>query len=107
MEEKFMRVLVMFDMPTCSKKERKDYAKFRKNLIKDGFMMLQYSVYMRICKGVASANNYLDKVGLIVPPKGHIRALILTEKQFDNMRLLLGNRSENEKANAPRQLTLF
>ncbi|WP_334082272.1 CRISPR-associated endonuclease Cas2, partial [Helicobacter typhlonius] len=51
MEEKFMRVLVMFDMPTCSKKERKDYARFRKNLIKDGFMMLQYSVYMRICKG--------------------------------------------------------
>ncbi|WP_298497306.1 CRISPR-associated endonuclease Cas2, partial [uncultured Helicobacter sp.] len=50
-------------MPTCSKKERKDYARFRKNLIKDGFMMLQYSVYMRICKGVASANNYLDKVG--------------------------------------------
>ena len=107
MEEKFMRVLVMFDMPTCSKKERKDYAKFRQNLIKDGFMMLQYSVYMRICKGVASAHNYLDKVGLIVPPKGHIRALILTEKQFDNMRLLLGKRSENEKANAPRQLTLF
>lgn len=102
-----MRVLVMFDIPTCSKKERKDYARFRKNLIKDGFMMLQYSVYMRICKGVASANNHLDKVGLIVPPKGHIRALILTEKQFDNMRLLLGKRSENEKANAPRQLTLF
>lgn len=46
MEEKFMRVLVMFDMPTCSKKERKDYAKFRKSLIKDGFMMLQYSVFI-------------------------------------------------------------
>lgn len=107
MEEKFMRVLVMFDLPTNTKKDRKNSAKFRKRLIKAGFMMLQFSVYMRICKGIASANNYLDKVGLIVPPKGHIRALILTEKQFDNMRLLLGKRSENEKANKPRQLTLF
>lgn len=107
MEEKFMRVLVMFDMPTLSKKDRKYYTKFRDALIKDGFIMLQYSVYMRICKGVASANNYLDKVGLIVPPKGHVRGLILTEKQFDNMRLLLGKESENERANKPRQLTLF
>ena len=107
MEEIFMRVLVMFDMPTNNKRERKLYAKFRKYLIQDGFMMLQYSVYMRICKGVASANRHLDKISLIVPPKGYIRGLILTEKQFDNMRLLLGKPSDNEKAHAPKQLTLF
>ena len=107
MEEKFMRVLVMFDLPTNTKKDRKNSAKFRKRLIKAGFMMLQFSVYMRICKGATSANNHIDKLYLILPPKGHIRALMLTEKQFDNMRLLLGVRSENEKANAPKQLTLF
>lgn len=107
MEEKFMRVLVMFDMPTQTKKDRKNYAKFRKQLIKAGFMMLQYSVYMRICKGTTSANNHLDRLNLILPPKGHIRALVITEKQFDNMRLLLGKQSENEKANKPKQLTLF
>ncbi len=102
MEDIFMRVLVMFDMPTYTKKERKLYAKFRKYLI-----MLQYSVYMRICKGVISANHHLDKISLIVPPKGHIRGLILTEKQFDNMRLLLGKPNDNQKANEPKQLTLF
>ena len=107
MEEKFMRVLVMFDIPTKSKEDRKNGVKFRQLLIKEGFMMLQFSVYMRICKGVASANNYLDKLKLILPPKGHIRALMLTEKQFDNMRLLLGQRSKNEKANTPTQLSLF
>lgn len=107
MEEKFMRVLVMFDMPTMNKEDRKNYTKFRKQLIKSGFMMLQYSVYMRICKGIASANNHLDKVGLMIPPKGHIRGLILTEKQFDNMRLLLGKPSKNEKVNKPKYLTLF
>ncbi len=107
MEEKFMRVLVMFDLPTCTKKDRKSSAKFRKQLIKAGFMMLQFSVYIRICKGTASANHHLDRLNLILPPSGHIRALILTEKQFDNMRLLLGTKSDNEKANAPKQLTLF
>ena len=107
MEEKFMRVLVMFDLPTCTKKDRKSSAKFRKQLIKAGFMMLQFSVYIRICKGAASANNHLDRLNLILPPSGHIRALILTEKQFDNMRLLLGTKSDNEKANTPKQLTLF
>lgn len=107
MEEKFMRVLVMFDIPTRTKEDRKACTQFRTRLISDGFIMLQYSVYMRICKGVSSANNHLDRLDLILPPKGHIRALILTEKQFDNMRLLLGNRSESEKANKPRQLTLF
>ncbi len=107
MEEKFMRVIVMFDIPTLTKADHKSYAKFRQELIKNGYLMLQYSVYMRICKGVKSANNYLDKLNLILPPKGHIRALIITEKQFDNMRLLLGKRSENEQANKPAQLTLF
>lgn len=107
MEEKFMRVLVMFDMPTSTKEDRKASAKFRKDLIKEGFMMLQFSVYMRICKGAASANNHIDRLYLYLPRKGHIRALILTEKQFDNMRLLLGQKSECERANAPRQLTLF
>ncbi len=107
MEEKFMRVLVMFDMPTNTKEDRKNCMKFRQSLIKEGFMMLQYSVYMRICKGVANANSHLDRLDLILPPKGHIRALLLTERQFDNMRLLLGKRSECEKSNKPRQLTLF
>lgn len=107
MEEKFMRVLVMFDVPTRTKEDRKHCTKFRNELIANGFMMLQYSVYMRVCKGVASANSHIDRLYLILPPKGHIRALILTEKQFDNMRLLLGQKSENEKANRPVQLTLF
>ncbi|WP_257874436.1 CRISPR-associated endonuclease Cas2 [Helicobacter sp. 11S02596-1] len=107
MEEKFMRILVMFDMPTRTKEDRKYAAKFRKELIKDGFLMLQFSVYMRLCKGVASAHSHLDRLDLILPPKGHIRGLVLTEKQFDQMRLLLGQKSELEVMNQPRQLVLF
>lgn len=102
-----MRVLVMFDMPTATKSDRKEYAKFRKNLIKNGYIMMQYSVYVRICKGVSSANSYMDRLSRFIPPKGNVRALILTEKQFDNMRLLLGTPSKREIVNKPRQLTLF
>lgn len=107
MEEQFMRVLVMFDMPTRTKEDRKAVSKFRHILLREGYFMLQFSVYVRICKGVKSANTYLDRLHCFIPKKGHIRALILTEKQFDHMRILVGQPSEIEKAQKPIQLTLF
>lgn len=107
MEENFMRVFVMFDLPTHTKQARKSYARFRKRLIYNGFSMLQYSVYMRICKGITSANNHIQKLRGILPPAGHVRAFVITEKQFDAMQILLGEPSVNEVKNAPLQLTLF
>ena len=101
MEVKFMRILVMFDMPTKTKKERQEYTKFRKRLIKEGFMMMQFSVYMRICKGITSASNHLSKIETYLPRDGNIRGLILTEKQFDNMKIMLGKPSVNEVKNSP------
>ncbi|NLY04469.1 MAG: CRISPR-associated endonuclease Cas2 [Campylobacter sp.] len=102
-----MRVIVMFDIPTKTKKERKSASKFRNSLIKRGFFMMQYSVYMRICKGCSSANASVDKLVDIAPPRGNIRALIITEKQFDNIKLILGDCSYQEKVSKPKQLTLF
>lgn len=105
--EKFMRVIVMFDVPTKTKEEQKTATKFRNSLLKLGFFMLQYSIYMRICKGISSANSHLKKLENIVPPRGNIRVLIVTEKQFDNIKLLLGNYSYQEEKAKPVQLTLF
>lgn len=105
--DKFMRVLLMFDVPTKTKKEQKDATKFRNNLIKLGFFMMQFSVYMKICKGIASAQSALNRVRLILPPLGNVRALIITEKQFDNMQILLGRASFNEKMNDEKNLVLF
>ncbi|MCE3036835.1 CRISPR-associated endonuclease Cas2 [Helicobacter sp. faydin-H20] len=107
MEENFMRVLVMFDMPTGTKLERKASAKFRQRLLKEGFFMMQFSVYCRICKGIASANSYMNKIESFVPQKGHVRALILTEKQFDRMRIFVGYKSATEEAQAPVQLSVL
>lgn len=102
-----MRVLVMFDMPTKSKKDRKESAKFRQRLLKEGYFMMQFSVYVRICKGIKSADSYFNRIKSFLPEKGHIRAIILTEKQFDNMQVFLGEKSQTEIMQAPKQLTLF
>lgn len=106
-EDKFMRVLLMFDVPTKSKKEQKYATKFRNALIKQGFFMMQFSVYMKICKGVVSAKSAVERVRGILPPLGNVRALIITEKQFDNMQILLGSAGLNERMNDDKNLVLF
>lgn len=97
----------MFDVPTKTKKEQKYATKFRNELIKLGFFMMQFSVYMRICKGISSAKSVLTNVKLILPPLGNVRALIITEKQFDNMQILLGGASFNESVNDEKNVSLF
>lgn len=106
-DDKFMRVLLMFDVPTKTKKEQKYATRFRNELIKQGFFMMQFSVYMRICKGVSAANSALQRVRGILPPLGNVRALIITEKQFDNMQILLGSAGFNERVNDDKNLALF
>ncbi len=106
-DDKFMRVLLMFDIPTKSKKEQKYATRFRNELIKLGFFMMQFSVYMRICKGVSSANAVIARVRGILPPLGNVRTLIITEKQFDNMQILLGSAGFNERVNDDKNLVLF
>lgn len=105
--DKFMRVLLMFDVPTKTKKEQKHATKFRNELIKLGFFMLQFSVYMKICKGVVAAQSAVNRVRKILPPFGNVRVLIITEKQFDNMQILLGSPSFNERVNDDKNLVLF
>ena len=102
-----MRVLVMFDVPVGSKDERKKATKFRNNLLKQGFFMMQFSVYMRVVRGLTAANSVVKNLKKILPPKGNIRSLIITEKQFDKMQLLLGEDDEQMKKSKPKQLTLF
>ena len=69
--------------------------------------MMQFSVYVRICKGLMSAKSTIKSIEKILPPCGNIRVLIITEKQFDNMQILLGEASFNEQINNNKNLTLF
>ena len=97
----------MFDVPVATKDERKKATKFRNNLLKQGFFMMQFSVYMRVVRGLTAANSAVERLKKILPPKGNIRSLIITEKQFDKMQLLLGKDDEQMKKSKPKQLTLF
>ncbi len=94
--ENFMRLIVFFDLPTKTKKDRKTYIKFRKKLLENGFFMLQYSVYCRICKGIQLSKKYIKFIKKVTPSRGNIRILQITDKQFSNMELILGTKTNEE-----------
>ena len=80
-----MRMIVCFDLPVNTLRERRDYAAFRKHLIESGFYMMQESVYAKIVLN-PSTKTYLEKyLKSIAPPKGLVQSLIVTEKQFSNI----------------------
>lgn len=102
-----MRIMVMFDLPVVTKKERKIATKFRKYLLDEGYVMMQYSVYYRICNGYDMAKKYIQILERVVPKKGSVRALVLTEKQFSEMKLLVGDPLPIEEKVKSENLSVF
>ena len=105
-EYRIMWVLVFFDLPTETKKERKAAAKFRKELMSDGFLMFQFSIYMRHCPSAESAETHIKKVKSFLPDLGQVGILCITDKQYARMELF----SEHKAKQAPDegfQLELF
>lgn len=85
-----MRVLVFFDLPVATSAERREAARFRKGLVKDGFLMMQESVYCKLALNPTAANSIMDAVRARRPSKGLIQMLVVTEKQFSRMEFVLG-----------------
>ena len=92
-----MWIIIFFDLPVKAPKQRKSAAKFRNFLLKDGYMMIQYSVYARICKGQDAVKKHLKRTQSHLPSEGSIRALQVTDKQYARMQILLGNLVPEEK----------
>ena len=90
-----MWILVFFDLPTETKKDRKIYNDFRKGLLKDGFSMFQFSIYLRHCISKETAEVHIKRVKRILPPKGHIGIISVTDKQFGNMEIFYGKKEES------------
>lgn len=86
-EYRVMWVLVFFDLPTETKKEKKAAANFRKQLILDGFVMFQFSIYMRHCPSAENAEVHIKRVKTFLPPLGQVGILSITDKQFGSMEL--------------------
>lgn len=99
-------VFVFFDLPTETKKDRKNYAKFRKGLKDDGFTMMQYSIYVRHCNSRENAEVHMKRVKWMLPPAGEVIVFTMTDKQYSMMEFFL-NKLIREKPPAPQQLELF
>ena len=101
-----MWVIVMFDLPTDTPKARHDYSVFRHLLLDDGFIMMQYSVYMRHCASEENADAHIKRVKGELPPDGEVRIIKITDKQFSRMLVFYG-KIRNPTEQAPEQLSLF
>jgi len=105
-EYRIMWVLVFFDLPTETKKEKKIYADFRKKLMMDGFTMFQFSIYLRHCASRENADVHIKRVRSFLPPAGQVGILCITDKQFGSMELFTGKKEKS--LNTPyQQLELF
>lgn len=103
---RIMWVLVFFDLPTETPKERKIAALFRKNIMKDGFQMFQFSIYLRHCSSRENAEVHIKRVKSILPEKGHVGIMCITDKQFGMMEIFQGQKPK--EALAPvQQLEMF
>lgn len=85
-----MRILVMFDLPVITAAERKEYARFRKYLIKSGFLMMQESIYCKMSPNSTLADAVIENVRKNKPEKGLVQVLRVTEKQYAKMEFIVG-----------------
>ena len=109
-----MWLFVFFDLPTTLKKERKAATLFRKNLERDGFSMMQFSVYVRHCASRESCDVHIRRVKALLPEVGKVSILCVTDKQFSNIHNFWGqpksisqSKIKNKTIGVPIQLELF
>lgn len=101
-----MRLMIMFDLPTETATERKEYRQFRKKLINEGFLMIQFSVYERVCVSRQTANFLEKRVKQFLPSGGVVQSLMVTEKQYNDMHFLVGDPVKDVRNTSDRTVIL-
>jgi CRISPR-associated protein Cas2 len=99
-------ILVFYDLPTETKLQRKKAALFRKRILKNGFNMFQFSMYIRHCPSRENSEVHLRRVRSILPEEGHVGIMVVTDRQFGQMELYF-SRDVKEKPEANHQLEMF
>ena len=102
-----MRILVFFDLPVKEKRERREATQFRNFLLTDGYHMLQYSVYARVCNGNDAVEKHRARLKTHLPKNGSIRMLVITEKQYEAIEILLGPLTAADDTFQCEQLSIF
>ncbi|MDF3131121.1 CRISPR-associated endonuclease Cas2 [Kiritimatiellaeota bacterium B1221] len=103
---RIMWLFVFFDLPVISDRQRKRATRFRKDLLDDGFSMMQFSVYIRHCASKENATVHVNRIRKRIPPEGHVSIVAITDKQFGNILNVRGAAKE-ESPSAPAQLEMF
>ena len=101
-----MRVIVFFDLPVLTEKDRKEYRTFRKFLIKSGFLMMQESVYCKLAQNGAAADAIAEHVRKNRPSDGLVQLLKITEKQYSKMEFIVGS-STNHVLDSDERLVIL
>lgn len=101
-----MRLMIMFDLPMDTAIERKEYQQFRKKLINEGFLMIQYSVYERVCVSRKTATFLENRIRKLLPNKGIVQSLMVTEKQYNDMHFLVGKTVDDVRNTSDRTVIL-
>ena len=99
-------IFAMFDLPVNTPRARRQYTEFRKSLLRDGFTMVQYSIYVRHCASEENAQVHYNRVRNFLPPEGDVRLLKITDKQFGRMEIFWG-KTRKPIPHPPQQLELF
>ncbi len=95
----YMRIILFYDLPFDNKDDTKNYTKFRSNILKLGYIQIQYSIYARVVQNKQMVQQHVKKVEKVLPPGGSIRIIVLTEKQYNEMIILRGEMDNNEIIN--------
>lgn len=101
-----MRIMVFFDLPVATSKDRREYRKFRKYLIKSGFIMLQESVYSKLALNTTVSEAIAENIRRNKPPEGLVQMITITEKQFAKMEFVIGQKASNVLDNDERLIVL-
>lgn len=102
-----MRLVVMFDLPTETNEDKRQYRKFRKFLLSNGYIMMQYSVYSKILINHSVVNQQKVKLQKHLPPNGLVQVLAITEKQFSDIELLIGESKSKQQLNDVSRLVVL
>ncbi|HRP02338.1 MAG TPA: CRISPR-associated endonuclease Cas2 [Candidatus Kapabacteria bacterium] len=102
-----MWLFVMFDLPVKTKKEVKAATRFRNNLLKNGFVMMQYSIYIKHCPSYENAVSYSRKVKSFLEEEGEVTLMTITDKQYGDMEVFIRTKKSQKKEKAYMQLELF
>lgn len=97
----------MFDLPTLTANDKREYSNFRRFLLNNGYIMVQYSVYSRFCRNNSDVNKHIKRLIENKPKYGNVRVLQVTEKQYENMVFLTGEFNFHEKTINPNPLIII